>query len=324
MALAPELMSGAVSEADVTRASVLRELASRPVPPRPVRAAQRLAMKAGRLGGLEDFLAPCVAARTAVPEVPAAAPPRFLIRVDEFPHYAAYDEPARYGLEAAWRFHGIMAGAGVRYLLAIVPQLTRNPLDPHASGGRPLEEGELELIGQMRDDGVVFAQHGTTHRTRHPRPRHRSELCGLSRAELDTHLDIGLRLLAGAGIEPRVFVPPFNRFDAAQYEALAARFDVVCGGPETVALMGFHTGPLWRGEAVYLPCYRPLYGTARDLLATVERIIAQQVGTWIPIVLHVGWEVDEGLASLPELARRIAPYALGWDEFLSAVGHASP
>ena len=60
------------------------------------------------------------------------------------------------------------------------------------------------------------------------------------------------RLLAAGVGETRVFVPPFNRFDAAQYPVLAERFEIVCGGPESVALMGFHGGPLWRDGAVML------------------------------------------------------------------------
>jgi len=116
-----------------------------------------------------------------------------------------------------------------------------------------------------------------------------------------------------------VFVPPFNRFDAGQYEMLARRFDVICGGPESVALLGFHGGPLWRGEAVYLPCYAPLYADAKTILPAAERLIDLQPGTWVPIVLHTSWELDDDFASLRRLARLISPFVAPWDEMLAAI-----
>ena len=106
------------------------------------------------------------------------AHPRFLVRVDEFPHYLAYDRPHTYGLETSKRFHDIMATTGVSYSMAIVPQLTAEPMNPDGAGGRPMGEDELQQLAKMADDGVVFAQHGTTHRTRHREPRRHSELAG--------------------------------------------------------------------------------------------------------------------------------------------------
>jgi hypothetical protein len=110
-----------------------------------------------------------------------------------------------------------------------------------------------------------------------------------------------------------------NRFDAAQWPVLARRFDVVTGGPERIRMMGFHAGPLWRGDAVYLPCRAPLYGTAEAILPAVQALIAAQVGTSIPIVLHMGWEIDDDYAALRRLARAIAPYATHWRDVLAAV-----
>jgi hypothetical protein len=116
-----------------------------------------------------------------------------------------------------------------------------------------------------------------------------------------------------------VFVPPFNRFDAAQYPMLARRFDVVCGGPESVRLLGFHGGPLWRGDAVYLPCYAPLYADAATVSAVVDEIIEGEPGTWVPIVLHTLWELGDEFGALRRLAKRIAQYAVNWDDFLDEV-----
>ena len=250
-------------------------------------------------------------------------PPRFLVRVDEFPYYTAFDQPDQRDIEMSRRFHDVMAGAGVPHLMSILPQLTHAPLVAGSSGGRPLGEVEIALIERMRREHVTFAQHGTNHRTRFEHPRRRSEFCGLSAAQMQEVLEDGRRRLEQVDVHPRVFVPPFNRFDAAQYPVLADRFEVVCGGPESVPLMGFHGGPLWRDGAVYLPCYAPLYANAQTILPVVERMIDLAPGTWIPIVLHTSWEQADEFRALERLARRIASFAEDWEDFLAAVSSSA-
>jgi hypothetical protein len=302
--------------------SARRLLSGGPVPPAPVRAGQRVAMKLGRLDWERSWLARLIALRREALGADGAGPPRFLVRVDEFPYYTSFDRPEDIDMSA--RFHDVMAEAGLPHLMSALPQLTHAPLDPGACGGRALGEREIEVFARMRGDGVTFAQHGNSHRTRYADPRRRSELCGLADADAEALLEDGRRRLTAAGIpEVRVFVPPFNRFDASQYELLARRFDVVCGGPESVALMGFHGGPLWRGEAVYLPCYAPLYADARTVLPAVERLIDAAPATWVPIVLHTSWEQEDDFASLRALARAIAPYAASWEELLRDVERSS-
>jgi hypothetical protein len=292
------------------------------VPSAPLRAVQRLAMKLGRLDWEERWLARLLAARRSVLADAASGPPRFLVRVDEFPYYTSFDRPQ--DLDMSRRFHEVMASAGVAHLMSVVPQLTHAPLSAGSNGGRPLGAEEIELLEQMRRDNVTFAQHGTSHRTRFESPRRRSELCGLTPAEADRVLEDGRRLLAEAGVEAtRVFVPPFNRFDAAQYPMLTTRFDVICGGPESVALIGFHGGPLWRDGAVYLPCYAPLYADSRTILPMAERMIDLAPGTWIPIVLHTSWEQADDFRSLRRLAERIAPFAVHWEDFLAEVDRSA-
>ncbi len=299
-----------------------RALATRSVPPAPVRAAQRIAVKLGRLEWEKAWLEPLMGARRAVLGDAAAGPPRFLVRVDEYPYYTSYDRPQ--DLDMSARFHEVMAGAGLTHLMAVVPQLTHDPLTPGSHGGRDLGDREIAQLERMRGDGVTFAQHGTTHRTRHASPRRRSELCGLDATATRALLEEGQRRLLAAGVgETRVFVPPFNRFDAAQYAPLAERFAVVCGGPESVALMGFHGGPLWRGDAVYLPCYAPLYGDARTILPVAERLIEKAPGTWVPIVLHTSWEQEDDFGSLRRLAERIAPFAASWESLLAVLDSSS-
>lgn len=289
-----------------------------PVPAAPLRTAQRIAMKLGRLRWEHAWLRRLLDARRNVLGEAASGPPRFLVRVDEFPYYTSFDRPQ--DIDMSRRFHHVMAGAGLVHLMSVLPQLAHAPLTAGSSGGRPLGDEEIALLDQMRRDGVTFAQHGNTHRTRFDSPRRRSELCGLAPAELHALLDDGRRRLAAAGVgETRVFVPPFNRFEAAQYPLLAERFEIICGGPESVALMGFHGGPLWRGGAVYLPCYAPFYADARTILPAAERVIEMEPGTWVPIVLHTSWEQGDDFRSLARLAERIAPYAASWKELLAEV-----
>ena len=148
------------------------------------------------------------------------------------------------------------------------------------------------MLRRLSRERVSFGLHGRDHRTRFASPRRHSELCGLSPAATEELLDEALAELARHEIRPDVFVPPYNRFDAGQFEALARRFEVVCGGPESIGTMGFHSTPQWRGEAVYLPSYAPVYGRAADVLPAVERAIEQAAGLWVPVVLHWGWELQ--------------------------------
>lgn len=244
--------------------------------------------------------------------------PRVLVRVDEFPHYQAWDEPDRFGTPKFERFHEIMAGAGVPYLLAVLPRVSREPLAPGGAGSRPLEGGEVAMLHRIGAEGVSFALHGRDHRTRFASPRRHSELCGLDRAATEHLLDAAMAELAGHGIEPSVFVPPYNRFDAAQWDLLARRFRVICGGPESIGLMGFQRTPQQRGDTVYLPSYAPFYGHAAHVLPAVAREIEHARGLWVPVVLHWGWEAKAGWEDLRRLAELVAPHAVSWEEFVRA------
>jgi peptidoglycan/xylan/chitin deacetylase (PgdA/CDA1 family) len=310
---------GAPAGEPTTARAVRSAVRSRRCPSAPRRLLQRVRRKLGALDYERAVAEPLLEARRAVLGAQAEGPPRFLVRVDEFPHYLAWDDPARYGTERYRRFHTIMTGAGVPYLIAVPPRVSHLPLDPHETAWRALEEPERTLLTQLREEGVCFALHGLDHRTRFASPRRHSELCGLDRPATETLIDEALAALAALGISTEVFVPPYNRFDAAQYDLLARRFAVVCGGPESVGLLGFHRTPLWRGEAVYLPSYEPLYGRAREVLPAARRLIEARTALWTPIVLHWGWESDEDWAALEALAAAIAPYTARWRDFLDAV-----
>jgi hypothetical protein len=319
---ADELARGEMPTPALERREVRRAVRARPVPPRPLRLAQALALRRGVLGYERDVLGRLAAARRAALGDRGAGPPRLLVRMDEFPHARARDLPERYGIDAFRRFHEIMRLAAVPYLLAVLPRPCHSYLDPGADGDRPLTDDERAALADACADGVEPALHGLTHRTREAGARRRSELAGLDAAELGALLDRGMAELAEANLEPRAFVPPFNRFERRQYALLAERFEVVCGGPESVAQFGFHATPLWRGNAVYLPCYPPLYGTAEAIEPALRRVVAAQPGTWVPVTLHLGWEADQGWTALARLAETMAPYARPWSELLGALDGA--
>jgi uncharacterized protein DUF2334 len=317
-----ELAAGALDpvtlESALPSPLVCRAAGVRPIPPRSIRVVQQALYKLGRLSFERDVVAPMVAARSALC-ARADALPRFLVRVDEFPHYRALDDPRRFGTAAFERFHEIMAAYGVPYLLAVLPNVSHRPLSPEALGERMLDEGEIALLRRLGEERVTIALHGFNHRTRHPSPRRRSELCGLTPDQTKRLLERGLSQLEPHRMRPDVFVPPYNRFDASQLGVLARRFAVVCGGPESIGWMGFQRTPQWRGDTVYLPSYAPFYGRSAEILPAADRAIERSTGLWTPIVLHWGWEAEQGWSDLERLVERIAGSCVHWDDFLRAV-----
>jgi hypothetical protein len=267
------------------------------VPMKPIRQAQRIAFRAGRL---------------QVPLTPSGEDgPRFLVRVDEFPYGSAFDEPD-HNTALARDFHEIMRAGGLPYLLAVLPRLSRDYLDPAGSGGRELDSEERELLAHMRADGVTFAQHGLDHRSRSASPRRRSELGRLDPAEAAALLDEGRRILEAAGIDARAFVPPFNRFDAAHWALLRDRYDIVCGGPETISALGLQ--PVTReANCTYVPSYPPYYGRSDTMLAHVRGLIAERRPVLVPITLHTIWEMDGHADDLRRLVDEIVTYTRSWD-----------
>ncbi|MBV8217806.1 MAG: hypothetical protein JO325_05035, partial [Solirubrobacterales bacterium] len=103
-----------------------------------------------------------------------------------------------------------MADAGVRYLIAVVPQWTRQPLSPKATGGRPLDDRDREFLERMRAEGGLIRAARADAPIAVLEPRRRSELGGLDSLALGALLDDGRRRLEATGIRPRVLVPPFN------------------------------------------------------------------------------------------------------------------
>lgn len=293
----------------------------REVPLAPMRLLQRLRLKVMPLHAQAAIERRLLRAQDAALAAPAPAPPRFLVRVDEFPHARAWADDDRYGVSSYRRFHELMQGAGVPYLVAVLPRVSDEPLDPRGDRSRPLLAGERQMLAQLQAEEVSFALHGLTHRTRHASPRRHSELSGLTAAQTLALIDRGLAELRDLQIEPAVFVAPYNRFDARQLPLLAERFEVVCGGPESVGALGLQQMRRL-GQTFYLPSYRPFYGAAKEILPAAEAAIERQTGLWTAITLHWEWERRDGWRSLSKLLEAIAPHAAPWGDFLLAIRSA--
>ncbi len=300
--------------------SLLRSIGAREIPPAPVRALQAALKNRRPPPELERDVEAAAEVRRQLLGPAAEGPPRFLIRVDEFPHFRAWDDPARFGIERFRRFHEIMREAGVPYLIAGLPRLSRNPLDPDERAWRPLDDAERALLARLPSEQVTIALHGHDHRTRARSSRRHSELSGLDAQATGALLDLAVdELQRASGERARVFIAPYNRFDPAQWPALSARFAVVGGGPESIRTFGVQSTPQWRGDAVFLPAYAPHYGHAREVMPAAQRSVARAAGLWTPIVLHWGWEADAGWQDLKRLAAVLAPHAVKWSDFLAAV-----
>ncbi len=307
------LIAGTSAPLDVIPPSLRAAARRRRTGPKAVRAAQRVAMRRGRVTFEDTIIA---RERARAETVGAAKPqsPRFLVRVDEYPHWLADDDPRRFGTQAFRRFHTIMADAEVPYLLAAVSRPSQRPLDPRHVGDRPLSDTELQTLSDVQTQGVEIGVHGLDHRTRDTHPRRQSELLGRSPEELRERLSLADDALRPACEPARVFVPPWNRFEARQWPVLAQRFDIVCGGPESVMQIGFHGAPTWWGDAVYLPSYAPYYDHAAVVEPAAKRACDRRGGGWIPIVLHWGWEAEDGWEHLRRLAQTLSGHAARWSE----------
>lgn len=282
-----------------------------PSPPR--RLLETLAMKRGWIGWESNVVKPWLDSGGV------SGDPKVLLRVDEFPHARGFDSQGRFGSDSFKRFHAVLAEAEIPYLLAITPRVSRDYLDPNVSESRPLDDSEIAVLNSLTAEGVAFGLHGLDHRTRHASPQRHSELCGLDSDALAHRLDSARRTFDELGLSTPVFVPPFNRFDASQYAQLAERFDVVCGGPESVRLIGFSPTPVRLGEAVYLPSYPPLYGHATEVAGGVRRLAEQGAALWAPATLHWGWELEDSLKSLRGLCQVLVGKAAAWSDFLAVV-----
>lgn len=289
--------------------------------PAPLRLAHTLRRRRGRLGFHEVAGDRVWGIRRRLFGDEARRPPRILVRVDEFPLVGAYDRAVQTSA-AFGEFHQLMGEHGVPYLLAVPGAVAHRALDPRGQLRRPWDRAEREVLSSL-GAGVELAVHGLDHRTRRRQPRQRSELAGLGAGPLAQRLDATHAALAELGTEPAVFVPPFNRFDRRQLPLLCSRYRVICGGPETVPILGAQPTPTWLGDCVYLPSYPPFYGRAAEIGAAIAREIERARGCWVPLVLHWEWEQRDGWRGLRRLLEELGAHAVRWQELLDAAARAA-
>jgi peptidoglycan/xylan/chitin deacetylase (PgdA/CDA1 family) len=105
---------------------------------------------------------------------------------------------------------------------AVIPSVTDGRYhDPADRGMSPLGPAKIHFLKQAVSDGAVdVALHGWNHRSRSAQPPH-SEFLGLGPKDQADRIRQGRALLVEAlGLETRVFVPPWNRYDENTLEAL--------------------------------------------------------------------------------------------------------
>lgn len=245
-------------------------------------------------------------ARSARGLLPPA--PTVLLRVDDYPHWTV-------PLDRFWEFHRRLASAKVRYLLSATPFLTRHWLDD-SPPERALEPQDWsDLAAAVERGELEVGLHGLTHASRSPSTA--SEFDGMSVEEVRARLAAGWQFLADKGCRPVAFVPPFNCFAPALWQALPRECGVMCLGPESV-----RDTPLLRSPTAYdgraivysLP---PFYGKARDILRALRK------GRWldrpfsvIPITVHWAPELEDGFAAVTELAHYVGERAELWSSAL--------
>jgi hypothetical protein len=308
-----ELHDGDLRPSQLARAEVRAATTSRRVPSAVSRRYQRRLLDSGALRYEAQTVARMMAARRAVLGADADGPPRVLLRAGAFPHPLADEDPARFGTEAFRRAHDELAGAGVPYLLAVTPRVSARPLDPGDDRWRPLDDGELDVLADLRREGVTFAASGLDHRTRRRGAGRASELSGLNADALGERLDQAAEELAQVAVRPRVLVPPFDRFGWRQWDVLAARYRLVTAGHDSVDAVGYHDGPLWRGEAVWLPVYAPLDGPGDQVLAAIRALAEADASVW------AGAAIDWSASDARALLSGAAPWLTDWDAFLAAI-----
>jgi hypothetical protein len=221
--------------------------------------------------------------------------PRFLVRVDDFPRWDR-------GTEGFLRFHEILRAAGIRYLLGVIPRPVADPEDPVSAAREWTPEERVALAAAASD--VEIAVHGLSHRAGRGAPR--SEIVGLPADELDRAVDDGIRALERLGHVPVAYIPPYNAVDPDALARLARRFDVVCGGPESVRWLGRLPGPCRVAGTWFLPSYPPAYGRAADVARFVRRVRERSAPLLIPLTLHWAWEEADGFEGVRALADAVA------------------
>ena len=184
-------------------------------------------------GAWSQLLAMFVAAAACLlPGCAWARQVKVLLRYDDYSSF--HDDPRVIGFERAL-FEGVHA-AGGHLIVGVIPfpgmpypqtatQADERPL--------PLGEDKRRLLQQYADAGAVtVALHGYNHGNNKRVAGVASEFSGLPERRQALLLGAGRQAVQRAtGLDTRVFVPPFNQYDAATLHALSATgFELLSAG----------------------------------------------------------------------------------------------
>jgi peptidoglycan/xylan/chitin deacetylase (PgdA/CDA1 family) len=179
--------------------------------------------------------------------------------------------PVETGLVGALRKTGVCA------TFAVIPAVTEGAY--HSPGDRgvlPLGATKIRFLRQAIEDGAIdVALHGWNHRSRSNTSPH-SEFVGVSAPEQKELIESGRDLLRTAvGVAPRVFVPPWNRYDDGTLDALTAH-DFTC-------VSANRYGPSRTGALRFLPTTADL----REVRQAVEAARkSQDPAPVVGVLLH--------------------------------------
>jgi hypothetical protein len=232
---------------------------------------------------------------------PARRPCRFLLRVDDFPS-------PRARLDDFIRFDAIAKEHDIPYLLAVTPFTD-------GAGGRSGIPDEACSLLRSRGPRVSCALHGFTHASRYA--NYGSELAFLSPAQLSHALAEADAFLGDRGLTPRAFVAPFNAYDPHTLAILASRYAVLCGGPESVASVGYRVGPSVFLGSLYVPSYRFAYDVTLSELTRLDELIVKSPDIVIPITVHWHNEAGTDFPGFRALCRRLQGRTEHWDDLIA-------
>jgi hypothetical protein len=236
--------------------------------------------------------------------------PVFLVRVDDFPRWDLLTKDFL-------RFHEVLLKHDIPYLLGVIPFRSQNPLMPSNKSFRKLRPADLDILSNLKLSGVNIAMHGVTHQT--VRSFRKSEIIGVSKSILEKRITAGLKELNSHGIQTDIFIPPFNSFDLASAEILCKYFKIICGGPESVPLIGLKTAPSFIGDTLYMPSYYPAYGRSKQIIPFVERVKQLDEFVVVPITLHWAWESNNAFSALGDFCKSISGRVISWTDYRSLI-----
>jgi peptidoglycan/xylan/chitin deacetylase (PgdA/CDA1 family) len=242
-------------------------------------------------------------AATALRVTSGAEKCKFLLRVDDFPSPSLVSDEFL-------RFHEIAAEHGLPYLLAVTPFFGMD-----GGGGRNLSEREIHILRRCSSEGAELALHGFSHRSRYR--NYASELVSMPIGLLREELDRAETYLGSQELPTIGFVAPYNGYDPLTVAVLAERYPLLCGGPESVAALGYRAGPSFLMQSLYVPSYRGAYDIELRQLGRFDRLIEEGDGLIVPVTLHWANEASGGFRAFRAFCARLRGRTLRWSDLLA-------